>query len=65
MPEYAQVNAREVFIDNDQQTTSPACGARSEIVSEDLTSPDLRQTHRCLALDCARVFDTGEDDLLD
>lgn len=59
--EYVQVKPREVFIYNDQPTTCPDCGARTEIVSEDLTSLDRRQTHRCPALDCARVFDIVED----
>lgn len=65
MPEYGQVNPREVFIYNDQPTTCPDCGARTEVVCEDLTSPERRQTHRCAALDCARVFDTVEDNQFD
>jgi len=50
-----------VYIMNDQLTTCPFCGARSDITLEVANSEECRQYHRCLNPKCQFEFIMEQD----
>ena len=55
------MNYSEVFIFNDQPTTCPKCGNRTEITLDLLDSPKRTQHHKCLTINCGFNFVVEED----
>lgn len=51
----------EVFIFNDQPTTCPKCGNRTEITLELTNTVEKTQYHKCFSSDCSFNFVVEED----
>lgn len=51
----------EVFIFNDQPTTCPKCGNRTEITLELTNTVEKTQYHKCLSSYCSFNFVVEED----
>lgn len=51
----------EIFIFNDQPTTCPKCGNRTEITLELTNTVEKAQYHKCLSSDCSFNFVVEED----
>lgn len=47
---------KEVYLFSDQPTRCPQCGLRTEIVCDQIDSPEKLQEHRCPSSDCGFEF---------
>lgn len=55
------METHEVYIRNDQPTTCPCCGARTEILLDKFDFPKNTQFHKCLSNNCGFEFIEEED----
>ena len=51
----------EVYIMNDQPTTFPKCGNRTEITLDLFNTPEKTQHHKCLTINCKFNFIVEEN----
>ena len=56
-----QMKYLEVYIFNDQPTTCPKCGNRTEITFELINKVERTQHHKCLTITCRFNFVVEED----
>lgn len=55
------IDFNNVFLINDQPTTCPECGRRTEILSEGIRAGVHTEIHRCPGEDCKFEFVAVED----
>lgn len=56
-----QMKYLEVYIFNDQPTTCPKCGNRTEIIFESNNKIGITQLHKCMTITCNFIFVMEED----
>ncbi len=57
-----QLISDSIFLRNDQPTTCPKCGCRTDIVFDFPETPTQIQIHQCLDNSCKTVFVEEDDD---
>jgi len=55
------MNRFDIYLMNDQPTTCPICGIRTEIILEFSVSQMVIQYHKCLSVNCEYSFIVEED----
>jgi hypothetical protein len=51
----------DIYIMNDQPTTCPICGSRTELILDLSDTVEKTQYHKCLAVNCSYKFIVEED----
>ena len=51
----------EIYLSNDQPTTCPRCGNRTEIISEFYYEEIYSELHKCISKNCQFQFILEED----
>lgn len=52
----SKVDFNNLFLMNEDITTCPNCGSRTDIILDLSHTKDSTQVHKCLALDCLMEF---------